>query len=770
MAVHKKITMKEESICETKDLKLKSYDLLLNETLFHNANGYIGVRSAFEEGYPEEYLTIRGQYINGFYDFRQTKQAENIFGLIQEKQTMLNISDTQMIKISFEDEEFSMFEGTVLSSRRWVDMDKGITGRKVVWRSPKGKEAEITFIRMASFYQLSLFTIECTILPINFSGNVTIESYHNGNVTNYFDPHDPRTADEGFQYLTPIACNIKEGASYITSKTSKSGLEVCSCVKNFLSDENERQFFVDDNNVQCQMSTVAQRGRTIKLIKYCVFADSLRVADCKTQAADELEKALSMTMQELYQFQADYLRDYWENCYVEIVGDNASNMALRYNLFQLIQSVSKDEFGCVAPKGLSGEGYEGHVFWDSEMYIQPFFTVTNPEITRDLIEFRYEILEMARENAKILGHKKGALYPWRTIMGKECSGYFPAGSAQYHINGDIAYSIIQYYFATKDINFMLSKGAEIIFETARLWMDVGNFADGKFYINDVTGPDEYTCIVNNNYYTNALAQYHLQWATKLFSQLRKEPTFKRMQKKIKLRSDEIEGFSKAAEAMHLPYDEKRKINPQDDSFLQKKKWDITKIPDEDFPLLLHYHPLHLYRHQICKQPYTVLSHFILEDVQSIETIRNSFEYYEKITTHDSSLSGSIFSIIAAKLGLEDKAFEYFGNSTKLDLLDLHRNTKDGIHTANMGGNYMAIVYGFGGFRLKESGIYFAPILPKRWRGYKFRICYQGRRIIVDVSKGTCAFSLEYGDPKEISVYGKTYLLRDTLSISRAATS
>ncbi len=759
--------MNKPAIYEINGLKLHNYNLLLNETLFHNANGYIGVRSAFEEGYPEEYSTIRGQYINGFYDFSHTKQAENIYGLVKEKQTLLNIADTQSIKIYFDDEEFSMFEGTVLSSKRWVDMDKGITGRNVVWRSPGGKEVDITIIRMASFYQLSLFTIDCSIKPINFSGDVTIESYHNGKVMNFFDPDDPRNADEGYQYLTPVSCNIQYGASYITSTTSKSGLEVCSCVKNFLSGESERQFIMDNNNVQCQMSTAAQRGETIKLLKYCVFADSLRTDDCKAHAAAQMKKALSISLKEIYQHQEDYLSDYWENCYVEIMGDDELNLALKYNLFQLIQSVSKDQFGCIATKGLSGEGYEGHVFWDSEMYIQPVFNITKPEITKNLINFRYEILDMAKENAKILGHKKGALYPWRTIMGKECSGYFPAGSAQYHINGDVAYSVIKYYIATKDVDFMLSKGAEIIYETARLWMDAGNFSsDGKFHINDVTGPDEYTCIVNNNYYTNAIAQFHLQWAAKLYVKFGKLTAFKKMQKKIKLRHTELAEFELAAQRMHLPYDDEQKINPQDDSFFQKKCWDITTIPKENFPLLLYYHPLHLYRHQICKQPDTVLSHFILEDAQSLETIRNSYEYYEKITTHDSSLSGCIFSIMAAKLGLEDKAFKYFGNSTKLDLLDLQRNTKDGIHTANMGGNYMAIIYGFGGFRLKENGIYFAPMLPKKWSGYRFRICYENSRILVGVNREECTFFLEYGDEKEIHVYGQTYLLKNTLTVKR----
>jgi len=756
---------KDLSIYEINNIRLDNKSLLFNEALFHNANGYIGVRSAFEEGYPEDFATIRGQYINGFYDFTPKKQAENLYGLINEKQTMLNVADTQSIKIYFEDEMFSMFEGKVLKSRRWVDMDKGVTGRYVHWRSPSGKEVEITITRMASFTQLSLFTIEYHIKAVNFAGAVMIESNHHGNVTNSYNEDDPRTADEAFQHLTPASCNIQYGSSFITSETSKSNLKVCSCVKNFLSGESERQFIIDKGNALCQMVTSIASGQTINFVKYAIFADSLRTEDCKEHAAAEMKKALSVTLQELYQHQENYLTDYWENCAVKIEGDDELNVAVKYNLFQVIQAVSKDEFGNIAPKGLSGEGYEGQYFWDSEMYLQPFLTITNPAMTKNLISYRYNTLDMAKENARILGHKSGALYPWRTIMGRECSGYFPAGSAQYHINGDIAYSIIAYYLATGDLDFIAEKGGEVILETARLWLDIGTFFKGKFHINDVTGPDEYTCLVNNNYYTNVLAQYHLNWAIKFITQLKNNPKFKRMLKKIRFKTEEIGQFKKAASQMYLPYDEKLKINPQDDSFLQKKTWDLKEIPKAKFPLLLHYHPLHLYRYQVCKQPDTVLAHFILEDAQPLDTIRHSFRFYEKITTHDSSLSKCIFSIMAAKLGLEEKAYKYFGNSTQLDILDLHKNTQDGVHLANMGGNYMAIVYGFGGFRLKEQGVCFSPILPKKWTGYSFRIAYEDARIVVNVSNAKCTFYLEYGNPKQIQVYDRTYSLKNTLTVN-----
>jgi alpha,alpha-trehalose phosphorylase len=759
---------KKRAIYEINDLKLDNYNLLLNEALFHNANGDIGIRSVFEEGYPAGYMSVRGQYINGFYDFSKINQAERLYGLVEEKQTMVNIADTQTINLFIEGETFSMFTGTVLQSKRWLDMNRGITGRQVVWRSPLGKEAEITIVRMASLSQLSLFTIEYKIMPVNFSGEIIFESHHDGNVLNYGDLYDPRTAPEYAQYISPISCEIRLGVSYITSETSKSGLQVCSGVKNVLfSGPNERQFLIDNNNAVYHITADAVQGETVKMVKYSVFCDSIRYANCRMNAAEEMETAVSIPLKEHYKKQKEYLDDYWDNCHVNITGDPDLDIAMRFNLYQLNQSVSKDPFGNISPKGLSGEGYEGQYFWDTEMFIMPYFIITNPSIAKNLIGYRHATLDMARENAKKMGHAKGALYPWRTIMGRECSGYFPAGSAQYHINGDIAYAIIAYYLATKDLAFIEEKGAEILFETARLWMDVGKFNRGKFHINEVTGPDEYTCLVNNNYYTNVLAQYHLDWAVKFYYLLRDSVGFCcQMIERIALSEREVKEFGRARDNMYLPYDKQLDINPQDDSFLKKCFLDLNTVPKENHPMLLHYHPLFLYRHQVCKQADTVMAHFILEDAQAPSTIKNSYDYYEKITTHDSSLSTCMFGIMAAKLGLEEKAISYFGNSAKLDLMDMHKNTKDGIHTANMGGNYMAIVYGFGGFRLKESGIFFAPMLPGEWSGYQFKVSYEDSRLIVKVGKTECEFTLEYGRPKKITVYGKSYELKDKLVVKR----
>lgn len=757
--------MSSQWVYEIKGLDLDNPACLVNETIFHNANGYIGVRSNFEEGYPQDYDTIRGSYINGFYDIAKMPQAEKLCGLVEEKQTMLNVADTQTIQLEINGEVFSMFRGTVEESSRSLDMARGITCRRVVWTSPLGHKINLTVRRMASFKLKPLFTIEYQVEPVNFSGDTRLVSGHNGDVRNYCNPNDPRVAGESFVHLKGRTARIPgQGESLIVMDTVSSGLSVCTYVKNVCSMPVQMSREAKGYSISWNIHAKVEQGQTFTLTKYTVFTDSLRYRDCEDAACKAMEEALSVPLIRWYDWQKEYLDVFWNQSALDIEGDDDLALAVRYNLYQLIQSAGRGKYGNIAAKGLSGEGYEGHYFWDTEMYMQPFFTLTNPDISRNLIDYRYEILDGARENARILGHKKGALYPWRTISGKECSGYFPSGSAQYHINGDIAYAVVAYYLATLDLGYIAEKGAEIVFETARLWMDTGNFYKGRFLINDVTGPDEYTCIVNNNYYTNACAQYNLHWAVRFWELLNQAGLLEPVAKKLELTREEILEFSRAEKAMYLPYDEELGINPQDDSFLQKKKWDIANTPKDHFPLLLHYHPLYIYRFQVCKQADTVLAHFIFEDAQDLETIRRSFAYYETVTTHDSSLSTCIYSIVASKLGEKEKAYTYFGDSAKLDLFNLHHNTKDGIHTANMGGNYMAVVYGFGGLRLKESGLHFAPYLPGPWKAYTFKVCYRGRTIKVRVDEEKTVFVLESGERVSLWIYDEPCLLENVLEI------
>ena len=748
---------------QIKNFPLDNDALLLQETLFHNANGYIGVRGNLEEGYPEGYRSIRGQYINGFYNNVDMPQAEKLYGLIEEKQTMVNVADTQSVRVYANGQEISMLDSRAGERARILDMESGVTERSFLYNDSDQK-LRISITRMTSMEILPLFLIRYEVASENCSASLRFESLAKGDVMNFFDPSDPRVAGEACRHIVVKSAEHRDGITFITSETTKSGLQVTTAVKNVLSGESFRETIPEETQVTEKITADLALGETVTFYKYAVFCDSRRYENTLESAEKIMKEVCALSPEVLYEQQKRYMKNFWESCAVDVQGDEDLNAALHYNLYQLIQSAGKDPRSNIAAKGLSGEGYEGHYFWDTEMYMQPFFTLTSREVAGNLIRYRYTILDQAKENARLLGHKKGAAYPWRTIMGKECSGFFPAGSAQYHISGDIAYSVAAYYLATKDLAMLEECGEEILIETARLWMDIGNYYEGKFRINTVTGPDEYTCLVNNNYYTNSVAKYNLYWAEKAYRLLENAGLQQRVIEKTGVTEEELQEFARASADMYLPYDEKLGINPQDDSFLQKAVWDISTITEEEKPILLHYHPMYIYRYQICKQADTVLAYFVLEDYQDEETMRRSFEYYEKVTTHDSSLSSCIFSIMASRLGFEDKALAYFGESAKMDLFNTHKNTKDGIHTANMGGTYMAVVYGFGGLRIKESGLSLAPHLPKTWEGYRFRILYEDSRMEIQVDRKQCRVKLMEGTEKKIRIYGEEYVLKDILTV------
>jgi len=749
------------------DLNLSQQELLVNETLFHNANGYLGVRSCFEEGYAPGLNSVRGTYINGFYDIAPMKQAETLFGLVEDKEVMLNVADTQSVSLKVCGETFSMFQGEVLESERILDMKAGITTRRVVWRSPAGREIEITVNRMASFLRKPLFLIDYRIKALNFGGPVTLTSTHNAEVMNFADKCDPRLAQSAIRQLSVTSCEVRGDESYIVSATNQSGLSVCSGVKNLPSKPCRKETCREGNAANCRMETDIRAGETISLAKYTVLTDSRRFADCRAAALREMARTAAVPLQELYDEQRAYLDTFWKNAVLEIDGDADLTCAVNYNLYQLLQSAGRDRYSGIASKGLSGEGYEGHYFWDTEMYILPFFALTNPEIAKSLLSYRYATLDKAKENARRLGHGQGALFPWRTISGRECSGYFPAGTAQYHINGDIAYATATYWLATGDIDYIASEGLALIIETARLWIDLGCWYRGSFRLNDVTGPDEYTCMVNNNYYTNVCAQYNLRWAVKAVKLLR-ESGFDDAVEKLRVTDEELKAFAEAADGMYLPYDSERGIIPQDDSFLSKPVWDVPGTPREQFPLLLHYHPLHLYRYQVCKQADTILAFFMFGFGRGYDAAVRSFDYYERITTHDSSLSLCVFSMVASMLKNHEKAYAYFGNSAMLDLKNTYGNTKDGIHTANMGGLYMSIVHGFGGLRIREDGLHLAPAVPEPWEGFRFSVTFHGNRILVEADKNGCGCTLTEGESVSLTLYGREYRLDRARPSCRAA--
>ncbi|PJN51557.1 Alpha,alpha-trehalose phosphorylase [Paenibacillus sp. GM2FR] len=739
-----------------------SQQALLNmESIFALGNGYLGVRGNFEEGYGESLSTIRGTYLNAFHDVIEIPYGEKLFAFPDTQQKLVNNIDAQTVLIYLGDEKepFRLDHGMITSHDRRLHMDKGYSERIVQWKSPEGKEIKLTFRRLVSFTHRELFAIHVRIEPVNFNGQVRIVSTVNGNVRNYTNANDPRVGAGHAERMAVIDAGVKGSDAYVVDETMASKLRAACVTRHRLDADADIQLEAGTGEVTFT-ATLPLTG-PIHFTKYNLYTDSLRHGQEMIERGIQLQEELKDTsFEDLLAGQTQYLNAYWKSADVVIQNDGQLQEGIRFNLFQLLQSAGRDKHSNISAKGLSGEGYEGHYFWDTEIYMFPVFLMTQPDIARQLLLYRYSTLEQARDRAREMGHRQGALFPWRTISGTECSSFFPSGTAQYHISADIAYSYIQYYLAEQDRDFLLSYGAEVLIETARLWADIGHYYNGAFHIDEVTGPDEYTCCVNNNYYTNVMAKHNLKWAAKSCAILESYDTqgFKSLCDRLGVTEDEISAWAKAADAMLLPYDEALGINPQDDTFLRKAVWDFDNTPEDKYPLLLNYHPLTIYRYQVCKQADTVLAHFLLEDEQSLETIQRSYDYYEGITTHDSSLSSCIFSIMASKIGNMDKAYEYFIETARLDLDNTHGNTKDGLHMANMGGTWMSIVYGFAGMRLKESGLSLSPAIPKDWEKYAFRLNFRGRLIGVSIEKDGVTLEIVEGDSIEIKLYDEAVTL------------
>lgn len=513
-----------------------------------------------------------------------------------------------------------------------------------------------------------------------------------------------------------------------------------------------------ENEGRVEYSVDAIPGQPIQLIKFAAYHTS-RSAPVKklfTRAGWSLDRAIKDGFKTLLESQRRYMDNFWQHSDMKIdakseekeTNTDEFQQALRWNLFQILQASARAERTGIPAKGLTGQTYEGHYFWDTEIYVLPFITYTNPRIARNLLRFRHSMLDSARQRAREL-NQKGALFPWRTINGEEASANYVAGTAQYHINADIMYALRKYVEITDDKALLFNEGAEMLVETARLWFDLGFFSqrkDGQFCIHGVTGPDEYTTVVNNNTFTNLMARENLRYAAKTVSEMEQNHPehFATLVHRTKLEMSEVTDWQEAAERMYIPYDHNLGINPQDDNFLEREVWDIKATPRDRFPLLLYYHPLVIYRHQVIKQADVVLAMFLLGKDFSKQQKKHNFDYYDPLTTGDSSLSACIQAIIAAEIDDMEKAVKYARYAVLMDLADIGGNVKDGCHIASMGGTWMVAVYGFAGMRDDDGVLSFEPRLPRQIHCLQFSLCTRGQCLQVTVEHKKASYLLREG--------------------------
>jgi alpha,alpha-trehalose phosphorylase len=579
--------------------------------------------------------------------------------------------------------------------------------------------------------------------------------------------HDPRRAPHFSDRVLNARTHVEDGMRIVTGyETTNSGMTMCVGVDHRIETDNSYEISTSwsEDISKVVLTVQAEAGVPILIEKVFTYHTSRHVPaiELVDRGLRSLDRALELGAQQLHVGQRAELDDFWRRADVTLEGPARFQQAVRWNLFQLHQASARAETTGIPAKGLTGQAYEGHYFWDTEIYVAPFLTYTEPRITRNLLRFRESMLPQARERAAELS-ERGALFPWRTINGEEASSYYAAGTAQYHINADIAYALKRYVDVRGDTGILVDLGAEILVSTARLWAGLGFMSpsDDRFHIHGVTGPDEYTAVVNDNAFTNLMARRNLRYAAEVLTWLAEvdAAAHRRLCQRLGLDDDEVEVWRRCADAMYVPFDAERGIHPQDDSFLERERWDFANTPLENYPLLLHYHPLVIYRHQVLKQADVVLAMFLLGDEFTIEQKRRNFDYYDPLTTGDSSLSACVQSILASEIGYQDRATEYFRYALMMDLADVSGNVVDGVHIASTGGVWMALTYGFGGMRDHGGVLRFDPRLPEDWGGLAFPLRFRERSLRVTLTRGHIELLLEEGDPLEVEVRGEMVELR-----------
>ncbi|WP_323791480.1 glycoside hydrolase family 65 protein [Nocardioides sp.] len=748
------------------ETRFDATDLGVTESIFSVGNGYLGLRGNYEESRD---FDANGTFLNGFHETWPIQHAEEAFGFAKVGQTIVNAPDAKIIRLYVDDEPLELSTADLVDYRRTLDLRTGVLSRHVLWRTPSGKRVQVDSTRMVSFTQrhLAVMTFEVTLLdssaPVAISSQVlNRQDADRGaavDIAEAAQALDPRKAERFAQRVLIsetedfVDGDLPDDRLSLRYKCAESGMTIALAADHHLETNNEHSAAYErsDDIVKAIYRVNARPGEKIKLTKTVSYhtAKVVPTRELLDRCARTLDRVKHEGIAQHFDDQEAWLDAFWKRSDVEVPGQPAIQQAVRWNLFAINQASARADGIGIPAKGVTGSGYGGHFFWDTEIYVMPFLTYTSPGAARNALRFRHSLLESSRRRARQLA-QKGALFAWRTINGEEASAYYAAGTAQYHIDADISYALSQYVGATGDYEFLDHQAIDIFVETARLWYDLGfwrNEEGSAFHIHGVTGPDEYTTVVNDNLYTNVMARFNLRRAAEAvsFLQEHRPEAYRSMAQRVRLDEDEVYNWARAAEAMTIPFDEHLGIHPQDAHFLEREMWDLGKTPVEKRPLLLNYHPLVIYRFQVLKQADVVLALFLQGEDFTMEQKKADFDYYDPITTGDSTLSAVVQAIIAAEVGYHDLALRYFHAALFVDLADRHANTSDGVHVASTGGVWSALVSGFGGFRDLGAGRWsLDPRLPDGWDELTFRLTLRGTRVRVCVRADDLELTIEDG--------------------------
>ena len=734
-----------------------------SESIFALSNGHIGWRANLDEGEPH---TIAGSYLNAVFEAVPLPYAETAYGYPEAGQTLVNVTDGKIIRLLVDDEPFDIRYGKLGSHERVLDLKTGLLTRTVEWESPAHHTVRVRSTRMVSLVDRALAAVLYEVEPIGAEVELVVQSELVANEPlDVKQGTDPRAADVIENPLAAELSAATERGAVLIHSTKGSHLRVAAAMEHVVRapQGSETKCESDADWARFTVASRVKPGQRLTLVKFVAYGwSSLRsVPAMRSQVEGALAAAVAHGWKGLAAAQRRYLDSFWSRSDVELVGDDEVQQAIRFALFQVLQSAARAEQRAIPAKGLTGPGYDGHTFWDMETFVLPVLTYTAPDCVADALRWRHSILDLARDRARDLG-LRGAAFPWRTIRGEECSGYWPASTAAFHINADIAEAVLRYVSATGDVRFEQSVGAELLIETARLWASLGHHdRNGEFRIDGVTGPDEYSALADNNLYTNLMAQRNLNAAADAAG---RNPGIAR---RLKVTAAEVKAWRKAAASVYIPYEPDLRIHKQASQFTDHEHWDFAHTRADQYPLFLHFPYFDLYRKQVVKQADLVLAMHLRGDAFTAEEKARNFAYYEAITVRDSSLSSCTQAVIAAEVGHLRLAHDYLAEAALMDLDDLERNVRDGVHMGSAAGAWIAAVQGLGGMRHHGESLGFSPRLPAAIRKLTFRVTFLGRLIKVTVDRRRATYTLMRGRPLTFDHHGEPVRLGRARPLVRA---
>ncbi|MGW4676666.1 glycoside hydrolase family 65 protein [Streptomyces sp. NPDC004324] len=732
-----------------------------SESVFALSNGHVGWRGNLDEGEPHG---LPGSYLNGVHELHPLPYAEGGYGYPESGQTVINVTNGKVLRLLVDDEPFDLRYGRLRSHERVLDMRAGLLHRRCTWTSPAGRTVRVRSTRMVSFTQRSIAAIAYEVEAVDAPVRVVVQSELVANEQLPSVAGDPRAAAAVERPLDAEENCALENRLLLMHCTHNSKLRVAASADHTVQGPEQTRISGEssDDVARLTVTSMLAPGEKLRIDKLVAYGwsrmRSLPAVRDQVQAA--LAAAGSIGWQGLVDEQRHYLDAFWARSDVEVDGDEEIQQAVRFALFHVLQAGARAELRAIPAKGLTGTGYDGHSFWDTETFVLPLLTYTSPGAVAEALRWRQSTLPAARDRAEQLG-LRGAAFPWRTIDGSECTAYWPAGTAAFHVNADIADAVVRYVSATGDEDFERTSGVELLVETARLWMSLGHHDHrGVFHIDGVTGPDEYSAVADDNTYTNLMAARNMRAAADCAERHRDQATA------LGVDDEETAAWRDAAEAMHLPYNDDLQVHEQDAGFTGHQLWDFAATRPDQYPLLLHFPYFDIYRKQVVKQADLVLAMYTCGRSFDTEQKARNFAYYEPLTVRDSSLSACCQAVLAAEVGHERLAYDYAAEAALMDLNDLESNTRDGLHIASLAGTWMALVCGFGGLRHDGDTLSFTPRLPENLSRLAFHLGIWGRRLRVEIKTGVATYSLLAGETMTVRHHGEVLTLTADSPVSR----